>query len=61
MIRNPAPHQINDKVPYLRIKQECKWAGVILGNVIVEQGICYTEKDIQKLVKLFMKESTEHD
>ncbi len=53
MNRNPAPHEINDRVPYLRIKPECKWAGIVLNNVIVEQGICYTEKDIQKLVKQF--------
>lgn len=53
MNRNPAPHEINDRVPYLRIKPECKWAGIVLNNVIVEQGICYTEKDIQKLVKRF--------
>ena len=53
MIRNPAPHQILPQVPYLSIKPNCKWAGIILNNVIVEQSIVYTEKDIQKMVDEF--------
>ena len=50
MKRNPADHDIQSREPYLSIKPNCKWAGIILNNVIVEQGIVYTEKDIQKLL-----------
>ncbi len=53
MMRNPAPHQIDARVPYLRIKPDCKWAGIVLNNVIVDQGIVYSEKDIQRLVDKF--------
>lgn len=50
MKRNPAAHDIQSREPYLSTKPNCKWAGIILNNVIVEQGIVYTEKDIQKLL-----------
>ena len=50
MKRNPAAHDIQRCEPYLSIKPNCKWAGIILNNVIVEQGIVYSEKDIQKLL-----------
>lgn len=55
MKRNPAQHEIKSRVPYLLVKPNCKWAGIILNNVIVDQGICYTEKEIQKLVGNFEK------
>lgn len=59
MKRNPSPHEIQARVPYLSIKPDCKWAGVILNNVVIEQGIVYSEKDIEKLVSRFKAENTE--
>jgi hypothetical protein len=56
MKRNPAPHEVNARVPYLSVKPNCKWAGIILDNVIVDQGLVYSEKDIQKLVNQYLKE-----
>ena len=63
MKRNPAPHEIQHNVPYLSVKTNCKWAGIILKNVIVDQGICYTEKEISKLVASFenSRAASEHD
>ncbi len=53
MKRNPAAHEIQCREPYLRTNLNCKWAGIILNNVIVEQGIVYSEKDIQKLLSKY--------
>lgn len=61
MTRNPTPHEIQARVPYLSVKPNCKWAGIILNNVIVEQGICYTEKDITKLVAEFERSNHERN
>lgn len=58
MKRNPSPNEIQARVPYLSTKPNCKWAGVILNNVVVEQGIVYSEKDIEKLVSRFKAEDT---
>ena len=57
MQRNPSPHEIQPRVPYLLFKPNCKWVGVMSNNVIVDQAIVYSEKDIEKFVANYMKET----